>query len=125
MPKQRFQAGKLFDYWSVPHFLFGTVMALFAVTYTLEPFYMFFVTLCLAIVWEFLEIRFRLREAEGNRSVDVILPLVSFVMTFFLVGAETVPGRSASLLFVTCILYLSLNYFAWRARFDRERGFRN
>jgi hypothetical protein len=124
MSRRFFNTERLFDYWSVPHFLFGTVMALFAITYSLSTALMFFATLYLAIIWELLEARFRLREAQGNKIIDVFLPLLSFVITFFLIGRGNInPEQPSSLLIVTTILFLCLNFFAWRARFDRDRDF--
>jgi len=116
---------KLFDYWSVPHFLFGTVLALFTITFSLSIAWMFFATLYLAIFWELLEMRFRLREARGNGIADVLLALFSFGVTFLLID-QTDPNleRHGSILIVTSILFLCLNFFAWRARFEHDYEFR-
>ncbi|OIP58883.1 MAG: hypothetical protein COZ29_00995 [Candidatus Moranbacteria bacterium CG_4_10_14_3_um_filter_45_9] len=124
MRHRSLKAKKLLDYWSMPHFLFGTVSALFAVTFSLSVVYMFFVTLCLAIFWELLEMRFRLRETKGNSSMDVLLSLLSFGITFILVDRiDANIQNHGSLLIVTSILFLCLNFFAWRARFEHDGEF--
>lgn len=86
---------------------------------------MFFATLYLAIFWELLEMRFRLREARGNGIADVLLALFSFGVTFLLID-QTDPNleRHGSILIVTSILFLCLNFFAWRARFEHDYEFR-
>lgn len=115
---------KLLDYWSVPHFLFGTVLALFTITFSLSVVYMFFVTLYLAIFWELLEMRFRLREAKGNSGIDVLLALLGFSIAFILVDRINANvGNQGSLLIITGILFLCLNFFAWRARFEHDGEF--
>lgn len=115
---------KLIDSWSVPHFLFGTVLALCAITFVLPIGYMFFATAYLALFWELLEMRFRLSEAPGNGSADVVLALLGFGTAFLLVDRVGATSQSNySLLIVTSVLFLSLNFFAWRARFEHDREF--
>ncbi|MDD2766186.1 MAG: hypothetical protein PHH40_00295 [Candidatus Moranbacteria bacterium] len=115
---------KLIDFWSIPHFLFGTLLALATITFVLSIEYMFLVTLFLAIVWELIEMKWRLCEAPGNGFVDVLLALVGFTVTFLLVNRVGVsPERYGSLLIFTTLLFLCLNFFAWRARFEHDREF--
>ncbi|MFZ2187146.1 MAG: hypothetical protein WAV46_00760 [Candidatus Moraniibacteriota bacterium] len=112
------------DYWSVPHFLFGTVTALFTIVFVLPAGSMLLVTAALAIFWELLEKRLGLREGEGNSVTDVLLALFSFGITFALIDrTDPNPEHHSALLIVTVILYLSVNFFAWRARFDHDREF--
>ncbi len=124
MRHRSLKARKLFDYWSMPHFLFGTVSALFTVTFLLPVVYMFFVTLYLSIFWELLEMRFRLHEAKGNSGMDVLLALFGFGSTFiFADRINANVGNQSSLLIITGILFLCLNFFAWRARFEHDGEF--
>jgi len=115
---------KMLDWWSVPHFLFGMVTALVAMVFSVPVFHGFLATLYLAIFWELLEKRYRLSEAPGNAPVDILLPLLAFGMTFLLVGqSHPEPDRVASLLVVIFLLYMAVNFFSWRARFERDQEF--
>lgn len=126
MKSQSFDIKKIVDYWSIPHFLFGTVLALVTITFSLSVVLMFLATLYLAIFWELLEMRFRLLEAPGNNVTDILLALCSFVLTFLLID-QTDPNteRHIALLIVTIILFLCLNFFAWRARFEHDGEFQS
>jgi hypothetical protein len=119
-----FDASKLFDWWSVPHFMFGIVTALLAISLSWPAFPTFMGMLILALLWELLEKYVRLSEAPGNGWVDVVLPLIAFVMTYFLVDqAELHHDRHVSLLLITTLLYLFINFIAWRARFEKDEEF--
>jgi len=115
---------KLFDWWSVPHFMFGIVMALFAISFSWPAFYTFLGTLALALLWELLEKYVRLSEAPGNGWVDVVLPLMAFVTTYILVDQATLNhDRHLGLLTITLLLYGFINMLAWRARFEKDGDF--
>lgn len=121
---QFFDARKLVDFWSVPHFLFGTILAMITITFDFPIGYMFFATLYLAIFWELIEMRWRLSEAPENGFIDIVLALIGFLVTFPLVDRVDVNFQSHnSLLIVTAILFLCLNFFAWRARFENDQEF--
>lgn len=124
MRQRLFGRGKVLDYWSIPHFFFGTVTALSAITFSWSIPLTFFGTIVIAIVWEFLEMGSGLRETDGNKIADVVLPLLSFWLTLVLVDrSDQNLGHNSSLLAVAIVVYLSLNFFAWRARFDHDREF--
>lgn len=115
---------KIFDPWSVPHFLFGMVTALGALVFGWPVFMMFLVTLAVAIVWEFVEMRLKIRETNGNVLSDVLLPLIAYALTVNLVDQAAIDdGHRTSLLVVSIILYVFTNAMAWQARFDRDREF--
>lgn len=122
--KQIFNANQLFDWWSVPHFMFGIVTALSAIAFSWPTFYTFLGTLILALLWELLEKYVRLSEAPGNGWVDVVLPLLAFVSTYLLVDqAELNHERHLGLLLITALLYLFINMIAWRARLEKDEEF--
>lgn len=122
--KEIFDANKLFDWWSVPHFMFGIVTALAGISFDWPVLYVFVGTLILALLWELLEKYVRLSEAPGNGWVDVVLPLLAMVMTYLLVDqAELNHERHLSLLLITVLLYLFINMIAWRARFEKDEEF--
>lgn len=115
---------KLIDPWSVPHFLFGVVVAFSVIVFDLPVFTIFFVVLFLALLWERLEQYFRLREASENVWMDILLPLIAFTTTFFFMsGADMSDDESRSLLVISILMYIFVNFFAWRARFERDRDF--
>lgn len=119
-----FDARKLFDWWSVPHFMFGVVTALFAISYSWPAFETFVGTLILALLWELLEKYVRLSEAPGNGWIDVVLPLLAFVMTYLLVDQAALNhDRHVGLLTITLLLYVFINMIAWRARFEKDEDF--
>lgn len=127
MKKQQrliFDANKLFDWWSVPHFMFGVVICLAAISFSWPIFLAFIMTLILALLWELLEKYVRLSEAPGNGWVDVVLALTGFVITLLLIDqAELNHERHVGLFVMTLLLYLFINMIAWRARFEKDEEF--
>lgn len=128
MKKQKryplFSAKKLFDWWSVPHFMFGIVTALFAISFSFDAIVIFLGTLVLALLWELLEKFVRLSEAPGNGWVDVVLPLLAFLMTYILVDRAALNhDRHIGLFTITLLLYGFINMIAWRARLEKDRDF--
>jgi len=122
--QQIFDANKLFDWWSVPHFMFGIVMALAAISFSWPVFYTFVGMLILALLWELLEKYVRLSEAPGNGWVDVALPLLAFVTTYLIVDRVALNHeRHLGLFLITVLLYLFINMIAWRARFEKDEEF--
>ncbi|MFZ3032031.1 MAG: hypothetical protein WA082_03275, partial [Candidatus Moraniibacteriota bacterium] len=119
-----FDPKKLFDWWSVPHFMFGIVTALFAISFSWSVLYAFFWTLILALLWELLEKYVRLSEAPGNGWVDVVLALLGFVITLLLVDQAALNHeRHVGLFTITLLLYGFINLLAWRARFEKDQDF--
>jgi|GEM_PF-6590579 len=114
----------LIDSWSVPHFLLGTLIAMLTVVFNYPPLPLFFVTLIVAIVWEFFEMRIGIRETRMNVVSDILMPLLAYVVTFWLLGA---PGMThehhVALLTVTIIFYSLTSYAAWQARFSQDPDF--
>lgn len=122
--KDIFNPAKLFDWWSVPHFMFGIVMALAAISFSWPTFLTFVATLIIALLWELLEKFVRLSEAPGNGWVDVALPLLAFVTTYLLVDQAALNhDRHLGLLTITLLLYVFINLIAWRARFEKDEDF--
>ena len=114
----------MFDWWSVPHFMFGMVTALSAITFYWPTFDLFLITLVLALLWELLEKKYRLSEAPGNAWVDVVLPLMAFVMTYLLVDTSKLNHEGhVGLLTITLLLYGVINMLAWQARFAKDKQF--
>ncbi|MDP3957799.1 MAG: hypothetical protein Q8Q10_04875 [bacterium] len=115
---------KLIDPWSVPHFLFGVAVAFSVIVFDLPVFTIFFAVFFLALLWERLEQYFRLREAPENVWMDILLPLIAFTTTFFFAnGADMSDDQNRSLLVISILVYIFVNFFAWRARFEHDRDF--
>lgn len=114
----------LIDFWSIPHFLAGAVAALFSVAFALPIAPMFFITFAFAVLWEFLEMGFRLREASWNVVSDIALPLISFPLTILLVRtADPDTEHLTGLFLVVLVLYIYTNVAAWHARLDGDPDF--
>lgn len=112
------------DYWSMPHFLLGTLVALFGRVLEYPAIPLFFVTIFIAILWELVEMQLRIRETRINVVSDICMPLLAYVVTLWLVGGErTTHEQRVALLIVTIVLYSLINYEAWRARFERDPDF--
>ncbi len=119
-----FHASKLFDWWSVPHFMFGIVTALAAISFSWDMWDTFLGMIILALLWELLEKYVRLSEAPGNGWVDVALPMLAFAMTFILVDQAALNHeRHVGLFTITLLLYGFVNMIAWRARFEKDHDF--
>ena len=85
----------------------------------------FVATLFIAILWEGFERRIRLHETRWNAKVDVLLPLLAFGLTIFLMShmpAQTSEDRQAFFLIAIC-LYAFLNFIAWRAKLEHDKEF--
>lgn len=119
--------GRLFqsiDYWSVPHFLLGVLVAMIVRVFELPAVPLFFVTLFVAILWEGFEMWVKIREALINVISDVVLPLIAYALTLWLADSQAMRhDQLVALLNVTIIVYILVSYGAWRARFNRDPDF--
>lgn len=112
------------DYWSMPHFLLGTLIALIGRVLDFPSFPLFFVTLIVAVLWEFVEMQLRIREAKVNVISDIVMPLFAYIVTLWLTGADSMQQEQyLALLSVTIIFYVLASYAAWTARFGRDPDF--
>jgi hypothetical protein len=116
----------LIDFWSMPHFLLGTLVAMVSSVFGYPALPFFFVTLAIAILWEFIEMRFNIHEARINVTSDIITPLFAFMITRWIVGAQTMSHEQhVALLIITIIFYTLVSYAAWRARYDDDPDFQD
>jgi hypothetical protein len=116
---------KLIDYWSMPHFLLGTLIAMIVRVFGYPVVPLFFVTLVVAILWEFVEMRLRIREARINVASDIFMPLLAYIVTLWLTGGTLAVRHEelVALLIVTIVFYTLISYAAWAARFDHDPDF--
>ena len=116
---------KSLDWWSIPHFLFGVVTALSALVFGWSVPVAFTATLGIALLWEYFVRRVRIREAPSNAKMDILLPLVAFILTIFLMNhtpLQTAQDRQ-SFLIIALSLYGFVNFIAWRAKLAHDREF--
>lgn len=115
---------RLFDPWSVPHFLFGMVIAMGAIALHWPLFASFLALMVVAFLWEYVERKIGIRERKGNPLMDIMLPILAFGMTLLLVDQAPLHDEEHFALFMcVLLLFVSLNLIAWRARLQKERGF--
>ena len=119
------RVGKAVDWWSIPHFLFGVVMALGALVFACQLPLAFVATFVIAFMWEKFERNIRIQETKGNSRMDILFPLLAFGITIFLM--DQMPSRTGEdeqTFFLTAVfLYLFLNFIAWRAKLMHDREF--
>lgn len=115
---------RLFDPWSVPHFLFGMVIAMSAIALHWPLYQSFVALIVVAFLWEYVERKVGIRERRGNPLMDIILPIIAFGITLLLVDQAPLHKKEQSALLVcVLLLFIFLNLIAWRARLQKERGF--
>lgn len=79
----------------------------------------------IAILWEYFERRVRIHESRANSKMDILLPLLAFGITIFLMNrmpAQTMEDRQSFLL-IALSLYGFVNFIAWRAKIEHDREF--
>ncbi len=112
------------DPWSVPHFLFGMVLALAGITFYWPLVVTFLALVILAFLWEYIERQVGIHESKGNPKMDVVLPILAFWATFLLVDRAPLHKEQHMALFIcVLLLFIFLNLVAWRARLQKEKGF--
>ncbi|MCR4275962.1 MAG: hypothetical protein NUV90_01085, partial [Candidatus Parcubacteria bacterium] len=118
------QRGRAFDLWSIPHFLFGILMAFIPSLTDISLLTTFALTIILAMLWEIYEKFVGIKETIQNSLLDIILPIVAFTLTSYLLSIYSF--RSDELLVAAIavfILYLFTNLSGWLAYRRRNRNF--
>ena len=124
MAKDWWERHEGLDLWSIPHFLFGILVAIAALLSPMPLLEIFIATLLVSIAWELFEKMFLgVDESLKNQILDVVLGLVGFVLTLYLFDYY---APSADLLTMVGIVVLALyglcNFLGWQAHRRRERG---
>jgi hypothetical protein len=118
--------GQSIDFWSVPHFLFGVLIAMIVQVFSFSAVPLFMVMLSIAILWEIVEMRLKIRESLINVFSDISLPLGAYVLTLWLTDSRAMRhDQLVALLNVTIVTYVLVSYLAWRARFEHDPDFLN
>lgn len=118
------QKGRAFDLWSIPHFLFGILMAFSPPLTGISFLTVLSLTAILAILWELFEKYIGIKETVLNRLLDVFLPIGACIVTSYALLSYSY--RREELLVVATavfILYIFTNISGWMAYRRRNRNF--
>jgi len=124
MARDWWQRGRAFDLWSIPHFLFGILTAFLPPLTGMSISTALVLTLILGMLWEIYEKLVDIKETAMNILFDMILPIVAFTLTSYLLlmyplsSDELLVGATAVL-----ILYTFTNLSGWLAYRRRNRDF--
>lgn len=125
MSKDRWQKGRAFDLWSIPHFLFGILMGFVPPLVDYISFsFALVLTLVIAVLWELFEMGIGIRETVLNSLLDVFLPVVGYILTSYILISYSY-HRDDLMVVAAAIfaVYLFTNLSGWRAYRRRQREF--
>lgn len=110
------------DLWSVPHFLFGVLVAMLTAYFSLSVWFTYVLMLAAAILWEGFEKYVDIKESLQNKVVDVIMPGVGYPLTLYLLFLFPLSEYwFFSLGMFIFILYGWFILLGWRAHRRRTR----
>ncbi|MEK7509263.1 MAG: hypothetical protein AAB605_00950 [Patescibacteria group bacterium] len=106
--------GEYLDLWSVPHFLSGvsTALGLYLLGFAALP--SFIIAFLLFVAYEMFETIAQIEETRWNRTLDVVVGMVSFAPAFLLAPLFPQPQVIAVFVVVTAVDTV-LSFFGWRA----------
>lgn len=118
------QKGRAFDLWSIPHFLFGAIMAFVPPITGFSILTALSLTLILAMAWEIYEKFMDIKETMQNSLLDILLPIVAFTMTSQILVYYPLHYEDM-LVFASAVsvLYVYTNVSGWLAYRRRNRNF--
>lgn len=105
--------GDYLDLWSVPHFLSGMVVAFALYFFGFEARSAFVIAFLLLIAYEMFEVIAEIDETRWNRTLDVVVGMVSFTPTFLLAPQMGVELALYVFICVTCADGV-LSFLGWR-----------
>lgn len=113
------------DLWSVPHFLFGVLMAAAPPLLDVSLLTALALTVVLALLWELYEKIVGIQETLLNGLFDLILPIMSFALTSYALRAypleiETLQNATGAVF----ALYMVMNLWGWFAHLKRKQAAR-
>lgn len=120
------QKGRAFDLWSIPHFLFGVLMAFLPPLLGISILTALSLTVILAMLWEVYEKLVEIKETVQNSLLDIILPIVAFMLTTrILLWNKFYTDQIQVIAIAVFILYVFTNVSGWLAYRRRNKEFRN
>lgn len=124
MARDWWQKGRGLDLWSIPHFLFGILMAFLPSLTGVSVFKALAFTFVLAVLWELYEKFVSVRETVQNSLLDILLPIVAFVASSFILTSYPLhPNDLRVVASAVFVLYLFTNISGWLAYRRRNRDF--
>jgi hypothetical protein len=118
------QKGKAFDLWSIPHFLFGVLTAFLPQLTGISFLTALALTIILALLWEIYEKFIEIRETILNSLFDIILPIVAFTLTSYVLIVFRFHTDDLAVIAVAVFLvYVFTNVSGWLAYRRRNRAF--
>lgn len=124
MPRDLWRKGRAFDMWSIPHFLFGVLMAFLPPLADMSFSMMLTLTAILAVLWELLEMNIGIKETVLNSLLDVFLPIVGYIITSYVLLFNSYHREDIMVVAIAVsAIYLFTNISGWRAYRRRQRGF--
>ena len=113
-----------FDLWSIPHFLFGILMAFVPLLTELSFNFVLVLTLVLAVLWELFEVGIGIQETVLNSLLDVFLPISAYIITSYVLLLQPYHREDLGVVSIAVlILYLFTNISGWLAYRRRKHGF--
>lgn len=124
MARDLWKKGRAFDLWSIPHFLFGILMAFASSLTELSFSFALVLTLVLAVLWELFEMRLGIQETVLNSLLDVFLPIAAYIITSYVLLLQPYHREDIGVVSIAVlILYLFTNISGWLAYRRRSRDF--
>lgn len=110
------QDGKFFDLWHVNHLLAGALLG--QLTFHFQQLWLgFAISLIAMISWEVFEVIKKITETKFNRSMDIILGVIGFFITYYL--EPIFNNEQYFILFIVLLIsWLTLElwgYFAYKS----------
>lgn len=106
--------GEYLDLWSVPHFLSGMCVGLALFFLGFDTGAAFVISFLLLVAYEMFEVIAHIEETRWNRTLDVVVGMVSFAPTYVL-APRFATTALVSVFVVVLAVDAVLSIFGWRA----------
>lgn len=124
--RDRWRRGRGLDLWSIPHFLFGVLTGMLPALIGMSFPAALTLTIALAVLWEIYEKFAGIRESILNIIFDLLLPIVAFTLTSFILLAYPLhPDDLAVAAVAVFLVFAFTNVSGWFAFRRRNREFMN
>jgi TctA family transporter len=107
-----------FDFWAIPHFLFGFIAFYLLQKFDFKKISAFVVTIILAILWEFFEIYIGVVEQLSNRFADVFWTFLALIILISL--KKNGFKNDKKLFWWSFAIFWLVTVLGWTAFFFRE-----
>ena len=108
--------GKYIDLWHLNHFLAGVLCAGLIIFLNIDMVSGFLISLVLMLSWEVYEIINNIQETQFNRTMDILLGILAFFLTYLW------PRKSLGILFmISGIVWVILELWGYWAYKQKSR----